>query len=125
MRRPPKGWTTSRITVRSKHEAEGRLVDCFVHTGAPGLAVNENVGLWVVSHTRSGMFINPGFWEADVACRFALALAANGDYTRSARDLLADEPMRGRVVQIRNRPEFSECSTFDTNPNPSDDALDA
>lgn len=111
MRRPPKGWRRSTFGKRSERYDGVTSVPCFTHPNAPGLVVNETGFRWVVSHARSGSFINPTFPIADDACLFALAIAVLGDFERSARDILADEALRGGVVLIRQRPEFRNAET--------------
>lgn len=125
MRRPPKGWTRSTFGKRSKRDNDVTSVACFTHPDAPGLVVNENGFDWVVSHERSGSYINPSFRSADVACQFALAISAQGDFRRTARELLADEALKGGVVLVRQRPEFAEGQTTEGWKEIPVDVLDA
>lgn len=111
MRRAPKGWTASSFGKRKKSTNAVEDSPCFIHPDAPGLCVNEDGIEWVVSHRRSGSFINPSFPSVDLACSFALAISAQGDFRRSAREILADEALRGGVVVVRERPEFVNVGT--------------
>lgn len=126
MRRAPKGWTSTNFLKRSKRTNEGTPAPCFIHPDAPGLVVNEDgEGYWVVSHARSGCFVNPTFDRPDLACSFALAIAVQGDWRRSARELIADQALRGGVVLVRERPEFASGIVTEACRDLPVDVLDA
>ncbi len=126
MRRPPKGWALSSFNKRSSNNPQGKAAACFDHQAAPGLVVNpHDSDDWVVSHARSGLFINPSFPTAELACSFALSLADAGDFTRSARELLADLPLIEDVKLIRQRPEFLDGSALAIGLQYADDIVDA
>lgn len=123
MKRPPKGWARGSFDCPSV-DGSSRRIDCYTHPDAPGLVVNENRGVWVVSHERSGMFINPGFSELAIACHFALAISVQGDFRRTAREILSDEALKGGVVLVRQRPDYASGETFEPNPSPDPTLLD-
>ncbi len=82
---------------------------CWRHLSAPGLCVNrrrtnegEEAG-WVVSHERSGKFIDPEHGSRKAAQAFALDLAPLGDWRRGGEALLEDVQLRAAVIQLRGR----------------------
>lgn len=102
----PPGWGEGAILVRTVESPDGTSREAFVHPDMPGLAVNRREDLWVVTHIRSGHFIQPGFARSTDAADFARDLFPLTDWSRKGRDLLDDKTLRGAVVQIRDRMNF-------------------
>jgi hypothetical protein len=125
MKGVPPGWAPATIVVRTIEEPDGRDREAFINAGAPGLAINLRDDLWVVSHVRSGVFIQPGFVKAKEAAAFALDLAPLTDWSRKARDLRDDEALRGAVVSMRDRLNFGRTIVSIDAAQASDAALDA
>lgn len=121
----PAGWDRGTFLVRTVEEPAGVSRDCYVCPQAPGLCVNRRDDLWVVSHIRSGTFVQPAFTRVGDACSFAIAIAPAGDWTRSGRELLDDAALRGRVVIERDRTRFKATGIFLDKIEPSELALDA
>lgn len=121
----PAGWESSAFLVRTVEDPDGKTRDCYICPQAPGLCVNRRDDLWVVSHVRSGTFIQPAFTRVASACSFAIAVAPLGDWTRKGRDLLNDHALRGRVIGEREKTVFKSTGIFLDHVQTYDGALDA
>lgn len=108
MSKIPKGWTPTNIIIRTQNAPHGEGREAFNRPDVAGLVVNRREDLWVVSHVRSGYFIQPGFVVATDACDFALALAPLADWGRTGRELQNDHALRGAVVHLRERMNFGK-----------------
>lgn len=120
----PAGWSSSTFLVRTVEDPDGKERDCYVCPQAPGLCVNRRDDLWVVSHVRSGTFIQPAFVRIADACSFAVAIAPITDWGRKGRDLITDPAVRGRVVLERERSSFRATGIFLDKVQTLDAALD-
>lgn len=121
----PAGWTSSTFLVRTVEDPEGKARDCYVCPQAAGLCVNRRDDLWVVSHVRSGTFIQPAFVRIADAASFAIAIAPLADWTRKGRDLLNDADVRGAVIRERERTVFKSTGIFLNKIQTLDASLDA
>lgn len=125
MSKIPKGWTPTGIMVRTTNSPNGESRDAYTHPDVVGLVVNKRDDLYVVSHVRSGYFIQPGFVLPKEACDFAIALAKLTDWKRSGRELQDDAAIRGAVVQLRERLNFGKTIIMIDAPTPIELGLDA